>query len=141
MRKSRVLLAGVAVAAAADATSAFTASNTNTVAGADRKAGYGEVVVSGVEVTNTTYTPLAADASKLSTVVFTVTGDVSGQNAILTLKEAGTPVTVVGSYPCSTPVFGTTTSTITCSVDTAAAPSVANPDFEAFDTVGLTVTH
>lgn len=139
MRKSRVLLAGVAVAAAAAATSAFTASNTSTVAAGDRKAGYGEVVVSGVQVTNTTYTPLAADASKLSTVVFTVTGDVSTQHAQLTLKQS-TPAAVVGSYPCTLAVASGNTA-ITCSTDTASAPSTANPDFESFDTVGLTVTH
>jgi hypothetical protein len=139
MRKSRVLLAGVAVAAAAAATSAFTASNTSTIAAGDLKAGYGEVVVSGVTVSNTTYTPLAADASKLSTAVFTVTGDVSTQHAVLTLKKAS-PAGVVGSYPCTLAVAGSDTA-ITCSVDTATAPSVANPDFESFDTVGLTVTH
>jgi hypothetical protein len=138
MRKSRVLLAGVAVAAAAAATSAFTASNTNSVALSDRKAGYGEVVVTGVTVTNTQYNPLAADASKLDTVVFTVTGNVTGQRATLTLKKA--PSTVVGSYTCSPATSGSDT-LITCDTATALGAGVVNPDITSFDTVGLTVVH
>jgi len=135
MRKSRVLLAGVAVAAAAAATSAYTASNTSTVAGADLKAGYGEVVVSGVTVTNVTYNPLAADASKLDSVVFTTSDDVHTQNGALTLKQSGTPVTVIGSYSgCTMGTYTAGSMTITCS-------ATDNPSIDSFDTVGLTVTH
>jgi hypothetical protein len=135
MRKSRVLLAGVAVAAAAAATSAFTASNTSTVATSDLKAGYGEVVVSGVTVTNVTYNPLAADASKLDSVVFTTSDDVSTQHGALTLKKSGTPVTVIGSYSgCTMGAYTAGAMTITCS-------ATDNPDIDSFDTVGLTVTH
>ena len=47
MRKSRVLLAGVAVAAVAAATSAFTASNTFTGGSQTAIVGYGETTVSG----------------------------------------------------------------------------------------------
>ena len=135
MRKSRVLLAGVAVAAAAAATSAYTASNTSTVAGADLKAGYGEVVVSGVTVTNVTYNPLAADASKLASVEFTTSDDVSTQHGALTLKKTGTPATVIGSYPgCTMGAYTAGAMTITCT-------ATDNPAITSFDTVGLTVTH
>ena len=136
MRKSRVLLAGVAVAAAAAATSAFTASNTSTVAASDLKAGYGEVVVSGVTVTNVTYNPLASDASKLDSVVFTTSDDVSTQHGALTLKKSGTtPATVIGSYPgCLMGTYAAGSMTITCS-------ATDNPAIDSFDTVGLTVTH
>ena len=51
MRKSRVLLAGVAVAAAAAATSAFTAGNTFQAGVQDTVAGYGEATVSGANIT------------------------------------------------------------------------------------------
>jgi hypothetical protein len=135
MRKSRVLLAGVAVAAAAAATSAFTAGNTSTVAASDLKAGYGEVVVSGVRVTDVTYNPLAADASKLDSVVFTTSDDVHTQHAALTLKQSGTPATVIGSYTCATlSPYTAGSMTITCS-------ATGNPAIDSFDTVGLTVTH
>ena len=140
MRKSRVLLAGVAVAAAAAATSAFTASNDVTgITAANSRAGYGQVVVSGVTVTNVTYNPLATDAEKLDSAVFTATGDLSAQKGALTLKSGST---VLGSYTCATPVYdGSANSTITCSTGSPAAPNPANPLFTGFDTVGLTVTH
>ena len=69
MRKSRVLLAGVALAAAGAATSAFTTSNTVTVD--NNVAGYVATSVSGATVTNIAYTPNAADQAKLDKVVFT----------------------------------------------------------------------
>ena len=56
MRKSRVLLAGVAVAAAGVATSAFTASNTMPAS----VAGYGQGAVTGATVTEIHYDPNAA---------------------------------------------------------------------------------
>ena len=73
MRMSRVLLAGVAVAGAVATTSAFTASNT--ITGGDDTAGYGEVTVSGVAVSNVAYTPLSSNAAKLDNVIFTVAED------------------------------------------------------------------
>ena len=72
MRKSRVLLAGVAVAAAGVATSAFTASNDFT--GLDNNvAGYGQVAVTGADVTNIAYTPAARTSASCDRVVFTST--------------------------------------------------------------------
>ena len=136
MRKSRVLLAGVAVAAAAAGTSAFTASNDVTaISAANSKAGYGAVTVTGVTVTNITYTPLAADMSKLDKAIFTATGDESLQNAALTLKSGGA---VIGSYGGCTMSYTSPSTTITC---VTGAGSPANPVFTSFDTVGLTVTH
>jgi len=132
MRKSRVLLAGVAVAAAGVTTSAFTASNTSTVAASDLKAGYGEVIVTGVEVTNIVYNPLAADRSKLDTVVFTATGNVAAQRAFMTLKNTA-PVTV-NSYDACVLSYSSPSTTITCT-------ATGNPAIASFDTVGLTVTH
>ena len=64
MRKSRVLLAGAAVAAAAVTTSAFTAGNTftgvhNTIVG------YGEATVTGANITAIDYNRDDTDESKL----------------------------------------------------------------------------
>lgn len=83
---------------------------------------------------------MASDASRLGTVVFTVTGNVTGQRATLTLKKSGTTVTVVGSYSCNSAIAGSDTA-ITCDTATATGGGVPNPDIEAFDTVGLTVVH
>lgn len=130
MRLSRVLLAGVAVAGAVATTSAFTASNTETVADADQKAGYGSVVVTGVEVTDIRYNPVSTDASLLDNVVFTATGNVTGQRAWLTLKNG---TTQVATFDTCTMTY-TTATVITCTAGT-------NPAITSFDTVGLTVSH
>ena len=93
MRMSRVLLAGVAVAGAVATTSAFTAGNTfNAGATADDNAGYGELTVTGVTVSNIAYNPVTADPSKLDTVVFTVTEDTSNMNAFMVLSGSGGPL-------------------------------------------------
>ena len=90
MRMSRVLLAGVAVAGAVATTSAFTAGNTfNAGALADDNAGYGELTVTGVTVSNIAYTPLAADPSKLDSVIFTITEDTSNMDAFMVLSGGG----------------------------------------------------
>jgi hypothetical protein len=134
MRLSRVLIAGAAVAAAVATTSAFTASNDNSALQASNlKAGYGEVTVTGVTVTEVTYNPLLADRSKLESVVFTATGDVSAQKAYLTLKKVtnGVPADIV-STNCT--MVASTNTTITC-------PTASHPAIESFNTVGLTVAH
>lgn len=90
MRMSRVLLAGVAVAGAVATTSAFTAGNTfNAGALADDNAGYGELTVTGVTVSNIAYNPVAADPSKLDNIVFTVTEDTSNMDAFMVLSGSG----------------------------------------------------
>jgi hypothetical protein len=132
MRKSRVLLAGVAVAAAAAATTAFTGSNTLP----DTVIGYGASVASGA-VIDTVHYNHAADSTVVTAVVFTTDSSVGGETATvqLQLKDATTHVeTNVGaSYGCliSGPV--STTYTITC--DTTRSTL----DFADFDLTGLTV--
>jgi hypothetical protein len=127
MRKSRVLLAGVAVAAAAVTTSAFTASNTLDAS----QAGYGESAVTGAAVTNIVYTPWATDNAKLGEVVFTTSTDVTGLAATMMLREADGDI--VGTNPYTCVIAGTVgTQTITCA-------TADHPDLDSFVTVGLTV--
>jgi hypothetical protein len=130
MRKSRVLLAGVAVAAAAAATSAFTAGNDFTAVD-PLVAGYGEVAVTGATVTDVTYTLLSSDKSKLDEVVFTTTTDVSDASltATLVIKNGST---VVATSTCAKGTYGTDM-TLTC--DATGSPLVS-----AFDAIGLTVS-
>jgi hypothetical protein len=113
MRMSRVLLAGVAVAGAVATTSAFTASNTFTPgAGAlDDNAGFAEMTVTGVAVSNVAYNPLAGDASKLDSVVFTVAEDTTDMKALLTVSTAGGPI-ASGAITCG----AWTATLITCDV-------------------------
>jgi hypothetical protein len=126
MRKSRVLLAGVAVAAAAAATSAFTASNDFSGV-TDNVAGYGDLTVTGATVTNIAYTPSTTDASKLHVVAFTTTTDTTGMLARMSLSLAGT------ATPSSASTCLTTSATlITCTL-------TADVAFQAFDKTGLTV--
>ena len=114
MRMSRVLLAGVAVAGAVATTSAFTAGNTfNAGALADDNAGYGELTVTGVTVSNIAYTPLAADPSKLDNVVFTVTEDTADMDAFMVLSGAGGVLPGSGST-CTSSISGGVTYLITC---------------------------
>jgi hypothetical protein len=129
MRKSRVLLAGVAVAAAGAATSAFTASNTITVT--DNVAGYGELTTTGVTVTNIAYDAASPDASKLHRVVFTVDRDTTGMDAEMTLL-LGTTETAGSASTCSYALVSAA-HTITCTL-------TADVLFTAFDKTGLTVT-
>ena len=106
---------------------AFTASNTMPAGSVQ---GYGQTVYTGAAVTSTTLNTLATDASKLSSVAFSTTTDVTGKTTELTLKNGST---VVGS-PYSCVVAGSVTPwTITC--DTA-----DNPLVSAYDTIGLTVS-
>lgn len=85
--------------------SAFTAANTGID---DAFVGYGSNTVSGVAVTNIAYNVDATDASKLSSIVFTETEDVSvGYDAVLTINGPTTTqiacdTTVVGTIDCPT---------------------------------------
>jgi hypothetical protein len=126
MRKSRVLLAGVAVAAAAAATSAFTASNTLPSTG--NVLGSGQVTVSGAVVNDINYVPLAADTTLLDKIEFTSTTDVSLQTVTMSLKNGVTPK---GVYTCTKGAF------VTDMVISCVTPD--NPVISGFDTVGLTV--
>ena len=130
MRKSRVLLAGVAVAAAAVTTSAFTASNTFT--GLDNNvAGYGQVTATGVNVSNIAYAPAASDGSKLHSVTFTVDQDTTSMGMRMTLLLGTTPTP--GSASTCAYSFSSPDHLITCTLTVDVA-------FTAFDKTGLTVT-
>lgn len=134
MRTSRVLLAGVAVAAAAVTTSAFTASNTVP----DSVAGYGQGLVTGAEVDTIHYVRNATDGTVLDAVESTVT---TTATSTMTLKSGadvnGDGGTVVGTpYSCSVKVgseWDGTSLVLIC--DTTG--TVRN--FEDFNAVGLTV--
>src|ERR1700710_2824690 len=134
MRKSRVLLAGVAVAAAAAATSAFTASNTVPPS----VAGYGQAAVTGATATNVHYVADTDDAGLLASVEFTLSTNVTtAATRTMVLRtgvDAGdtTGATVVGSpYTCAVKTAWAAGSMV-LNCDTADKPS-----FEAFDGVGL----
>jgi hypothetical protein len=124
MRMSRVLLAGVAVAAAGVATSAYTASNTVP----DSVAGYSSADVSGAEATNINYVLDGTDKSLIDSIDFDLVGDLDDKTAILTLKDGtgvvGSPVT------CTVSAF-TTVTPVSC-------PTPDRP-LEDFDGIGLTV--
>jgi hypothetical protein len=126
MRKSRVLLAGVAVAAAAAATSAFTASNTLPQTG--NVLGSAQVTVTGATVSDINYVPLTTDTTKLDKIVFTSSTDVTAQTVTMSLKDSVNPTVVV---PCTMGTYSTTV-LITCQ-------DTANTPINSFDTVGLTV--
>ena len=134
MRKSRVLLTSAAVAATAVAAgSAFTAGND--VSGVTNQvAGYGQVEVSGVTVTDIAYTPRTTDGTYLDKVSFTIGATpaitAADNTATLTLKSDAD--TVVGTPFSCVIVSGTS---ITC--DTTAQ----NVKFESFTHTGLTVVH
>jgi hypothetical protein len=123
MRKSRVLLAGVAVAAAAVTTSAFTASNTVQ----DSVAGYATADVTGAEATDITYVLDATDAALVDSIDFEVVEDITGMQAVLTLTDGGVTI-----------------DTITCDLDTFAAGTpvscdTADTPLVDFDGIALTV--
>ena len=127
MRRSQIVLTGVAVAGAAVVGSAFTAGN-NMPTTSGLVAGYGEVTVSGATVTDIDYTP-ASDNTKVASVTFTTTTDVSSQTSTLTLKMGANPIHA--AYSCTESAY-TTSMTLTCA-------TTDEPAFTAFDTVGLTV--
>jgi hypothetical protein len=142
MRKSRILLAGAAVAAAAVATSAFTASNTVP----DSVAGYGQGDVTGATVDNIDYVASPTDSTILNAVKFTVTTDITGATSTMVLKSGATPAnpndgtdgTPVGNpYACSiTTPWADGELILTC--DTTVDGPVT---FASFNAVGLTVVN
>ncbi len=127
MRNTKKILGAVAVAGlVAAGASAFTASNTLPVGSVS---GYGQTVSTGATITTVTDTLVTTDHSKLASVAFTSSTDVTGKTVSMTLKSGAT---VVGSpYSCTLGAFSTTM-TITCA-------TADNPLLNAFDTTGLTV--
>ncbi len=128
MRMSRVLLVGVAVAGAAVTTSAFTAGNT--LNPPDNFAGYGDAVVSGTTVNNIRYNP-HSDPSRLASVVFTSTQDITNTAATMNITNGGNTVGGTTST-CVVGAFSAGTQPITCTLGTPVL-------FTAFDGIGLTV--
>lgn len=128
MRKSARIAAAVLIGGAtAIAGPAFMASNTMPDGGT---AGYGQVVSTGATITAVSNTLLSSDASKLASVAFTSSTDVTGQTAKLTLKNGST---VVGSpYSCTLGAYSAGSMTITCATSD-------NPVLSSFDTTGLTI--
>ena len=132
MRKSRVLLAGVAVAAAGVTTSAFT--NSNTFTGLDNNvAGYGEMTASGVNVSNIAYHPAALDATMLHRVVFTVDQNTTTMSAIMTLTSGGGATATPSASTCTSSAAAGPVYKITCDL-------TADVAITAFDKTALTVT-
>jgi hypothetical protein len=130
MRKSRLLLAGVAVAAAAAATSAFTAGNTFAPGVQTKIAGFGEATVTGANITAIHYNRDATDKGLMASVVWDTDTDLSGLNAntgaTMTLKSSGT---LLGNYTCV--IASGTPTTITC--------ATTGVTFADFTTAGLAV--
>ena len=131
MRKSRLLLAGVAVAAAAAATSAFTAGNDVQ----DSVAGYGSATVSGATTKHINYV-LDATKTQVDAIVFEVNQNLDaavateGLEAWLQLQDdQGDPV---GSpVQCYFAAFASAVTQITCTITGTA--------IDSFDGVSLTV--
>jgi hypothetical protein len=141
MRKSRVLLAGVAVAAAAAATSAFTAGNDFTGVPAN-VAGYGQLEVTGATVTDIHYVVNGADGGLVDAVEFTTTTNITGATSTMVLRTgatAGAGGTVVGApYACTEKTPWNSAGTPPTLV-LACATNATPVSFTAFNAVGLTV--
>jgi hypothetical protein len=136
MRKSRVLLTGVAVAAAAVATSAFTAANDVP----DSVAGYGQGAVTGADIQTIHYVANEDDGTILDAVEFTSLTDITTATSTMTLKTTGGTAVVGDVYTaCSvTTVWNGTSLVLTCDT-TAATNNGTVREFDDFDSVGLTV--
>jgi hypothetical protein len=138
MRTSRVVLAGIAVAATAATTSAFTASNTfSPDATANSVAGYKEAGVTGATVTDIAYNAYPTDPTYLDNIVLTLSTNVYTQQITVTLKKSGQ--SAVHPYSCINAPYANGSMTATCSVVSTVDGS--RPTFESFDSVGVTVAH
>ena len=130
---SALSVAGLALAAG----SAFTTSNDFT--GVSLVSGYGQVVATGATITAVSDTLLSTDHSKLDSVVFTSSTDVTGKTVSMTLKNG---TSVVGNYTCNTTTpttaWASGTMQFTCSTATS-INGTTTPLLSDFDTTGLTV--
>ena len=102
MRMSRVLLAGVAVAATAAATSAFTASNDVTDASV---AGYDKATVTGATVDSIDYVLDGTDKTLLDSITFIATEDVSDREAWLLIEDGDGDPVAGGNVQCTAGAF------------------------------------
>jgi uncharacterized spore protein YtfJ len=121
-----VLLTGLAMSGAG----AFTA--TNTMSQTSNVAGYGQATATGATVTDIAYSSVSTDASKVDSVTWTTSTDVTGKIAKMVLK-LGT--TVKGSYSCTLGTWDAINSKMTIACDVT-----DNLEYVAFDATGLTVT-
>lgn len=121
----KILGALAAAGIVATSTSAFTASNTMPAGGVT---GYGQTTSTGAIITGFSQTT-AFDASRLASVTFTSTTNVTGKTAKMTLKSGNT---IVGSsYSCTLGLYLGSMS-ITCTTPD-------NPLLNTFDTRGLSI--
>ena len=125
MRWPFKILGALAAAGIATSTSAFTASNTMPANGVT---GHGQTTSTGAIITGSQATA-AMDASRLASVTFTSTANVTGKTSKMTLKSGNT--LVGSSYPCTLGLY-VGSMTITCNTPD-------NPLLNAFDTRGLSV--
>ncbi len=124
------LLAGLAISGG----SAFTGSNTFSGTSGTKTAGYGEVTASGVTVTDVDYNLSATDSSKLASVLFTTTTDMTGKTAKMTLRDSADAVVV--ATDCSSAaesLAGVLTGNYVITCDNA------DTQLDSFTAVGLTV--
>lgn len=130
MRRSTLVLTAVGIAAAGFAGSAFTASND--LSAGNKYVGYGEATLSGATASAINYTAEAADNTYLDHVAFTLTNNITGQTATMTLKSGTSPVGT-SPYTCSiTTPWASGSLILTCGTTMHVA-------FNTFDAVGLTV--
>jgi hypothetical protein len=132
MRKSRVLLAGVAVAAAGAATSAFTAGNTVE----ESVAGYGSATVTGATTAHINYQLDATDKSVVNAIVFELNEDFGtdvadeGLEAWLQLQDENGDA-VGSAVQCGIAAFADAVTPVTC--------TITGTKVASFDGVALTV--
>lgn len=135
-----VLVAGLAMSGAG----AFTASNTvSAIDGANKNiAGYGQATVTGATVTSINYTTVATDATKLASVKFQSSDDLTAKKGYLTLRDAvgqmGNPYTCSVTYY---PVSATSTPPVTVAYSEAICATADNPVIASIVGTGITVSN
>jgi hypothetical protein len=124
MRRSRItglaVLAGLIVAGGG----AFTASNT--FSNSTDVAGYGTNGVTGATVTNIAYTHLATDSSKLASVVFTLSTNVTGDTATAQLLNGSSALVGASPYACTLGTWNAVSGSMTVTCATSDNPAIAN---------------
>jgi hypothetical protein len=136
-----MIFAGTVIAAAVASGTAMTAANTVP----DSIAGYGEGMVSGVNVDNIKYTAVLEDSNLLASVEFVLTDDITlhteADKVTMTLKSGAADVDgeptggsqIHAPYACE---VGDAWNGSVMSVECAA---IDTPRFDSFTSVGLTV--
>lgn len=121
-----VLLAGLAISGG----SAFTGSNAFSGSQATKVAGYGQATATGMIITDLNYN-LTADKTKLDSVDFVTSTNVTGADVTMLLKQGSA---VVGSAYTCTSALGYVALTSSAAYDCAIATDI---ELSAFDGVGL----